>query len=200
MRYTFKGDYQPVFNIRLGVRHRYSSRSENDPGDVRKFRNWETRWQAVFMLSDYNRLGFTYVTSNVLFPPRPRLGGTADAGAGDPSVGTAGSLAHAFEARYEHNLSPALKLAMATCMYDGFFWNFEGSEFVVLDGKAFRNWLQFESRISDRLLCQLKVTRDHKMPRDVDVRNFGDPFGNAPDASNAPRDITTVRLQMDYTF
>ncbi len=200
MRYTIKGEYQPVFNVRLGLRHRYSSRSEDDPGDVRKFRNWETRLTSSFLLSDYNRLRFTYMTSNVMFPARPRLGGTDDAGAGDPAVGTAGSRASAFEARYEHNLSPGLQVECASSIYNGFFWNFEGNEFVVLDGNAFRNWVSIESRVSDRLLCQLKVTRDHKMPRDVDIRYFGDPFGNAPDAQGVTRDITTVRLQMDYTF
>lgn len=200
MRYTIKGEYQPVFNVRLRVRHRYSSRSELDPADVRKFRNWETRWNATFLLSDDNRLGFTYMTSNVMFPPRARLSGTADSGIGDPSVGTAGAPAHGFEARYEHSLSPGLQVAFASSVYDGFMWNFEGNEFVLLDGNGFRNWVQIESRISDRLLCQLKVTRDHNLPRDIDVRNFGDPFGNEPDATRVPGDDTTVRLQMDYTF
>lgn len=46
MRYTIKGEYQPIFNLRLRVRHRFSSRSEMDPADVRKFRNWETRWNG----------------------------------------------------------------------------------------------------------------------------------------------------------
>lgn len=200
MRYTIKGEYQPIFNLRLRVRHRYSSRSETDPDDVRKFRNWETRWQATFLLSDYNRLGFMYMTSNVMFPPRPRLGGTADPGATDPGVGSAGQRAHGFEVRYEHNLSPGLQVAMASSVYDGFLWNFEGNEFVLLDGKGFRNWLQIESRISDRLLCQLKVTRDHNLPVDIDVREFGDVYGADPDATHVTNEQTTVRLQMDYTF
>jgi hypothetical protein len=200
MRYTIKGEYQPFFNLRLRVRHRYSSRSEMDPADVRKFRNWETRWQSIFLLSDNNRLGFMYMTSNVMFPPRARLSGTAGAGVGDPSVGTAGMPAHAFEVRYEHNLSPGLQISFASSVYDGFLWNFEGNEFVLLDGNGFRNWMQIESRVSDRLLCQLKITRDHNLPRDIDVRIFGDPFGNEPDALRVPDNETTVRLQMDYTF
>ena len=79
MRYTIKGEYQPIFNLRFRVRHRYSSRSETNPDDVRAFRNWETRWQMIAMLSNYNRLAFTYMTSNVIFPARPRLSGTAEA-------------------------------------------------------------------------------------------------------------------------
>lgn len=200
MRYTIKGEYQPIFNIRLRLRHRYSSRSEADPTDVRKFRNWESRWQLITLLSNRNRLQFTYMTSNVMFPPRPRLGGTAEAGVGDPSVGTNGSPSTAFEVRYEHNLTPGLKLYFASAVYDGFFWNFEGNEFVLLDGNGFRNWFKVESRVSERMLFQLKVTRDHNMPTSRDVRRFGDPSGLDPDARYAPKDQTTIRLQMDYTF
>ncbi len=200
-RYTLKAEYQPIFNIRFRVRQRYSSRSEDNPVDVRKFRNWETRWQLITMLSNYNRLQFMYMTSNVMFPPRPRLGGTADSGAGDPAVGTAGMPAHAFEVRYEHNLTPGIKLMFASSIYDGFLWNFEGNEFVLLDGQGFRNWFKIQSRVSERMLFQLKVTRDHNLPKTyVDVRRFGDPSGNEPDADYVPRDDTIVRLQMDYTF
>lgn len=201
MRYTLKAEYQPIFNVRFRVRHRYSSRSENNPEDVRTYRNWETRWQLITMLSNYNRLQFMYMTSNVMFPPRPRLGGTADSGAGDPSVGTAGMPAYAFEARYEHNFTPGIMVSFASSVYDGFLWNFEGNEFVLLDGRGFRNWFKIQSRISQRMLFQLKVTRDHNLPKTfVDVRYFGDPSGNEPDADYAPKDDTIVRLQMDYTF
>lgn len=201
MRYTLKAEYQPIFNLRLRVRHRYSSRSEDNPEDVRTYRNWETRWQLIANLSNYNRLGFMYMTSNVMFPPRPRLGGTAESGAGDPAVGTAGSPAHGFEVRYEHNLTPGLQFTFASSVYDGFLWNFEGNEFVLLDGTGFRNWFQVQSRVSDRMLFQLKVTRDHNLPRTyVDVRYYGDASGNEPDANYVPNDDTIVRLQMDYTF
>lgn len=200
VRYTVKGEYQPIFNLRFRVRHRYSSRSETDPYDVRKFQNWETRWQMIALLSNYNRLQLTFMTSNVMFPPRPRLGGTAEAGVGDPAVGTNGDPSNAFEVRYEHNLTPGLKLQLASSMYNGFFWNFEGNEFVLVDGNGFRNWFKVESRVSERMLFQLKVTRDHNMPTARDVRRFGDPSGNDPDAPYVPKDQTTVRLQMDYTF
>ena len=203
MRYTLKAEYQPKFNIRFRVRHRYSSRSEADPNDVRTYRNWETRWQMITMLSNYNRLQFMYMTSNVMFPPRTRwpFAGTPDAGAGDSAVGTAGMPAQAFEVRYEHNLTPGIELTFASSIYDGFLWNFEGNEFVLLDGTGFRNWFKIQSRVSERMLFQLKVTRDHNLPKTyVDVRDFGDPLGNEPDAEYAPKDDTIVRLQMDYTF
>ncbi|MFT5784415.1 MAG: hypothetical protein ACI9JE_001741, partial [Candidatus Krumholzibacteriia bacterium] len=143
---------------------------------------------------------FTYMTSNVMFPPRPRLGGQPVAGGDNSAVGTNGSPSTAFEVRYEHNLTPDLKVYFASAVYNGFFWNFEGNEFVLLDGDGFRNWFKVESRVSERMLFQLKVTRDHNMPMSHDVRRFGDPSGLDPDARYAPKDQTTIRLQMDYTF
>ncbi len=200
MRYTLKMEYQPKFNLRFRMRHRYSSRSEQNIDDVRVYKNWESRWQVIALLSNYNRLGFTYMTSNVMFPARARLGGTAP-GIGSPSVGTAGSPAHAFEARYEHNLTKGIKFTFASSVYDGFLWNFEGNEFVLLDGNGFRNWFKVESRVSERLLFQLKVTRDHNLPKTyVDVRQYGDLTGLNPDANYVPQDDTIIRLQMDYTF
>jgi hypothetical protein len=199
-RYTLKAEFQPIFNLRLRVRHRFSSRSEWLSSDVRKFRNWETRWQLITLLPNYNRLEFGYMTSNVTFPSRPRLVGTDEPG-GDSAVGLAAAPANAFWVKYEHNLTPGLRFLVATSLYDGFFWNFEGTEFFLLDGNAYRNWFMVESRLGDRLLFQAKVTRDHKIPlTKLDVRRFNDEWGRNPDAEYVTRDLTYFRLQLDYTF
>ncbi len=210
MRYTLKGEYQPIFNLRFRVRHRFSSRSEGNPTDVRTFRSWESRWQMIAMLSNYNRLGITYATSNVMFPPRPRLIAPVDPAVdnGDFNdgnyslVGSAGMPSHAFEVRYEHHVTKGLKFTLGSSVYDGFFWNFEGNQFVLLDNNGFRNWFKVESRVSERLLFQLKVTRDHNMPKTyVDSRSFKNiDYAENPDATYVPGDDTVVRLQMDYTF
>jgi hypothetical protein len=206
-RYTLKMEYQPKFNLRLRMRHRYSSRSEDLPTDVRWFSSWESRFELIALLSNYNRLRLMYMTSNVMFPPRPRLSGTPDPGTvpyeddGIPGVGTAAMPAHAFQAIYEHHLTPTIKLSVSSEMYDGFVWNFEGNEFVVVDGRGFRNWTKIESRISEQLLFQLKVTRDHNLPRTyLDVRAYQDVYGQDIESSYAPRDWTTFRMQLDYTF
>lgn len=198
-RYTLKAEYQPLFNLRLKVRQRYSSRTEAAPVDVRTYKSWETRWQLVALLSDYNRLQFTYMTANVNFPARQRLSYPAGSGDGASNVGSAGDPAYAFELRYEHNVTPWLLLQGATSMYDGFLWNFEGNEFVLLNGPAYRNWFAVESRLSDRWLAQLKVTRDRNLPRYVDIRSYGGPTGGDPDGYVTGNDLL-VRLQMDYSF
>ncbi len=199
-RYTINAEYQPIFNIRLRVRHRFSSRSEMLPTDVRKFRNWETRLRLITLLSNYNRLELGFMTSNVEFPPRPRLSGTPEPGL-DSGVGLAAAPGHAFWGVYEHNLTPGLKFQLGMVMYDSFFWTFEGNEFFLLDGNSFRNYFKVTSRVSDRLLFQLKVTRDHNVPQTyIDVRRFNDPWGSEPDSYYATKDVILYRLQLDYTF
>ncbi len=206
-RYTLKVEYQPKFNLRLRMRHRYSSRSQMNPNDVRWFSSWETRFELIALLSNYNRVKLMYMSSNVNFPPRQRLSGTPDPGDepyvndGVPGVGTAAIPANAFQVMYEHHLAQAIKLTLSAEMYDGFLWNFEGNEFVVVDGRGFRNWAKIESRVSPRLLFQLKVTRDHNLPHTyLDVRAYQDVYGQEIESSYAPRDWTVFRMQMDYTF
>ncbi|HOX25873.1 MAG TPA: helix-hairpin-helix domain-containing protein [Candidatus Krumholzibacteria bacterium] len=205
MRYTANLEYQPKFNLRFRLRHRVSSRTEHNTEDVRTFRSWENRLQMIALLSHYNRFVLTYSTSNVNFPARQRLAYPPDPG--DPNaddlsgVGMRADPAHAVEARYEHNVTPWLKLSAATSVYDGFLWNFEGNEFVLLDNLGFRNWFKVESRISDRTLFQLKVTRDHGLPGTyLDIRDFGDELPPTPDATYVPRDDLYVRLQIDHSF
>ena len=200
-RYTVKVEYQPIFNLRLRMRHRYSSRSESDISDVRWFQSWESRWELISMLSNYDRLKFMYMTSNVWFPPRQRLSGTPEPGSTGSGLGTAAIPAHAFQVMYEHHFTPYVRLLVSTEMYDGFLWNFEGNEFVVVDGRGFRNWAKIESRVSERLLFQLKVMRDHNLPLTyLDVREYGDVYGPEPESSYVPNDWTTFRMQLDYSF
>jgi hypothetical protein len=202
MRYTARLEYQPKFNLRFRLRHRLSSRTDQNPEDVRSFTSWENRLQMIALLSHYNRLTLTYAQSNVNFVARQRLAWPADPADGSQSaVGSAASPAHAFEARYEHNLTPWLRLTYATSIYSGFWWNFEGTEFVLLDGNGFRNWLQIESRVSERMLVQLKATKDHGLPGTYyDVRRFGEAVPPTPDVTYVPRDHLKVRLQIDYSF
>jgi len=200
-RWTAKLEYQPKFNLRFRLRQRVSARTEQNDLDVRTFRSWESRLQTIVLLSNYNRLQLTLVGGNVNFPARQRLTYPADPSSDGSAVGMASSPTSAFEVRYEHNLSPWLKLTGAAAVYDGFFWNFEGSEFVLLDATGWRQWVKVESRISDRMLVQLKVTRDHREPRDnIDVRRYGEEYGQDYDATYVPRDDVYVRLQVDYSF
>ena len=199
-RYTINAEYQPIFNIRLRLRQRFSSRSEMLSSDVRRFRNWETRLRLITLLSNYNRLELGFMTSNVQFPPRPRLSGTAEP-YNATTVGLADAPSMAFWGVYEHNLTPGLRFQLGTYIYDGFFWNFEGNEFFLLDSASFRNFFQVISRVSDSMLFQLKVTYDHALPQTwIDIRRFNEPWGFEPDSYYVTKNVAHFRLQLDYTF
>ncbi len=200
-RWTFKAEFQPIFNLRLRLRQRFSSRSETLPGDVRTFQNWETRWKLVALLSNYNRLELGFLTSNVQFPARQRLSYPAEPGDSDSGVGLAADPSNVLWASYQHNVTAGLRFVGWAAIYDGFFWVFEGNEFFLVDGNSFRSGLKIESRLSDQLLMQLKVTRDHRRPRTyVDLREYGAPWGTEPEGSYVPLDQMFFRLQIDYTF
>jgi DNA uptake protein ComE-like DNA-binding protein len=200
-RWTAKLEYQPKFNVRFRLRQRVSARTEQNDLDVRTYRSWESRLQAIFLLSNFNRLQIMYSGGNVNFPARQRLSYPADPSSNGSGVGIEASPSSALEVKYEHNVNPWLRLTAAAMVYDGFLWNFEGNEFVLLDANGWRQWFKAESRISDRMLVQLKVTRDHNRTIDnVDVRRFGEEYDDPSWAGRVPKDDLFVRLQVDYSF
>jgi hypothetical protein len=92
-------------------------------------------------------------------------------------------------------------MILSTQVYDGFLYNFEDNEFIVLDGLGFRNWIMLRSRLSEHLAWRLKWTWDHQQPRTyVDIRNFGALVAPTPDVIDARRDFTAYRFQLDYSF
>jgi len=88
-------------------------------------------------------------------------------------------------------------------VYDGFLWNFEDNEFVLLDGRGFRNWFLIRSRLGDRLLLRFKATVDHLLTRtNVQPRDLNNqPVYPAEFPGDNVRDqVTSFRVQLDYTF
>lgn len=64
-----------------------------------------------------------------------------------------------------HNFSTALKLKTAWVMYNGFLWNFEDTEFVVVDGKSTRWWMSLTNRFSNALTARLRSPAIVRSPR-----------------------------------
>jgi hypothetical protein len=204
-RWVARLEYSPIFPLRFRLRERFSSRAEMVGEDVRRFRGWDTRLEAIARLSGYDELRFLYSTSKTQFAPRPRLSGPADplpSGSFDGSpLGMAASPAQALQAVLEHNVNDRLQFSFSSEIYDGFLYNFEDNEFVILDDTGFRNWFLLRSRVSDSMMLRLKVTNDRPLTRtNVDVRKFGTVFGAWYEGDNVRRRNTSFRLQMDYTF
>lgn len=200
-RITANVEYRPIFPVRLRVRHRFSERDSKAKDEVRGFYGWDTRIEARFFLSNYNRLEFLYSTTNVVFKPRPRLGSQGDADGGTTELGTRASPGQAFQAKYEHNVTPHLTATLSTEVYKGFLWNFEDNEFLAVDGTGFRNWLMIHSALSNNLSWRLKYTVDSQQPVTfLDVRNFESPLTPTPDGKNVKSSTNSFRFQLDLNF
>jgi len=201
-RAVIRFQYRPVFPVQFRIRHRFSSRHEDRPDDIRQFQSWDTRLEMGVRLSRFDQVRFLFSTSNVKFASRPRL--NAEAGGGNTlenQTPTRGIPARAVMGQVTHNFSQFLSMTVTTEIYDGFLYNFEDNEFVVLDGNGFRNWIMFRSRMSEHLSWGLKWTHDHQLPQTyIDVRDFGELQDPTPDADNARDDATSYRFQLDYSF
>ncbi|HEX7879289.1 MAG TPA: hypothetical protein VF720_07760, partial [Candidatus Eisenbacteria bacterium] len=202
-RLTANFEYRPIFPVRFRVRQRWSERDGKGEDEVRGFTGWDTRFEARFYLSDYNRLDFLYSTTNVIFKPRPRLGSDGDETGGTTDLGTRASPGQAFQAKYTHNFTPGLAVTVSSEVYDGFLYNFEDNEFIAIDGTGFRNWFLVRSRLSTDLSWRLKYTVDNQDPISyLQIRNFEtpDPNGGRPQGSNVLDNVNSFRFQLDYTF
>jgi DNA uptake protein ComE-like DNA-binding protein len=201
-RLTFRGEYRPVFPVRFRIRHRVSSRDLNEPDDIRRFDSWDTRVEMRVNLSNFDRFDILFSTTSVRFSSRGRLNGPA--GGGDTqadSTASAGLPGRALQARLQHNFGSFLSMIFSTQIYDGFLWNYEDNEFVVVDGEGFRNWIMVRSRLSENLSWRFKWTTDFQRPRTyIDIRSFGSLVPPTPDASNARQTLSSYRFQLDFSF
>jgi DNA uptake protein ComE-like DNA-binding protein len=201
-RLTARLEYRPIFPLRLRLRHSMTSRDATNRDDIRAYDAWDSRFELLANLSSMDQLRFLYSTSNVRFAARGRLSGPASGGdtQGDTTA-VRGSPGRALQGQLTHHLGPHLVVTFSSEIYDGFLYNYEDNEFVVVDGEGVRHWVMVRSRLSDRLSWRLKWTADHTRPRTyVDIRSFGNLVAPTPDAVNARGDRTSYRLQLDLTL
>ncbi len=200
-RFTFRAEYAPLFPLRFRVRHRFSSRSEQGIEDVRGFKGWDTRIEARVRLSGFDELRLGYSTTNTEFAPRPRLSRGAEPNSTN-SLAQVGSPGRAISGALTHNVNDRFQVQLVTLMYQGFYWNFEDTEFVLLDGTGFRNWISVRSRLSDNLSLRFKLTNDQLKTGFIQARDLDNqPVDPARGEGDNVRDnLTAFRVQMDYTF
>jgi hypothetical protein len=67
---------------------------------------------------------------------------------------------------FTHNVNEYLKFRGLLAYYKGFFWNFEDTQFVVLDSQrgALRSWWSVYARLNNNLSIRFKLTFDHQKP------------------------------------
>lgn len=201
-RFVARLEYRPIFPLRFRLRHAISSRHAERPDDIRAYRSWDSRIEAIANLSSYDQLRMLLSTGNVTFAARGRLSGPASDGdtQGDTTA-VRGEPAHALQGEFTHQFNSDLAITFSSEVYDGFLYNYEDNEFIVVDGAGFRNWFLLRSRLSPRLSWRLKWTTDHQLARTyVDIRNFGNLVPPTPDATNARGDRSSFRFQLDLSL
>ena len=201
-RVALRVEYRPVFPVRLRLRHAITSRHADRPDDIRGYTAWDSRAELLANLSAYDQVRFLFGSSNVRFAARGRLSGPAAGGdVQDDTTAVRGVPGHALQGVLTHNFNTYLSVSLSTEVYDGFLYNYEDNEFVVVDGKGMRSWLLLRSRLSDRLSWRLKWTSDHSLTRTyVDIRNYGNLLSPTPDATDARGDRSSFRLQLDWSL
>jgi len=201
-RVTVRAEYRPIFPLRFRIRQRVSARDENNVEDVRRFKSWDTRLELRANLSHYDQISFLYSTSNVTFAGRGRLSGPAPGGSVyADTTAQFGIPGNALQGVLTHNFNDFLTLVLSAEVYDGFLYNYEDNEFIVIDGNGFRNWVMLRSRLSENLTWRFKWTYDYQQPRTyVDIRNFGDLVPPTPDATNVTWQWNSYRFQLDFSF
>jgi len=152
-------DYTPVFPLSIQLRQKIQARAENNALTPNLFyKNYEFRGRIRARLSGYDDLTLMYATSKLVVHPRPRV-------FGDILLD-----GEAMTAEYTHNFNTHLKMSGMVSYYKGFLWNFEDTQFVVMESTrgAFRYWLSLYSRLNTQLSMRFKYTADfHKPMSDI---------------------------------
>ncbi len=148
-------NYRPVFPVTIQLRQKWQAREEqNDLTSNLFYKNLEFRGRLRLRLSGYDRLDLMYAASKLVVHPRPRVFG---------DIVLDGE---AITANYIHNFNKNLKVSGMLSYYKGFLWNFEDTQFVVMDSQrgALRYWISLYTRLNHNLSMRMKYTAEHHKP------------------------------------
>lgn len=204
-RWVGKLTYRPVWPIQLRLRQKLQGRWNSNPTQPTGFQTYENRVNLEYRLSRFDELEIMYASGYTRFTPRPRLIGEPDPTGESPIDAQLASPQEAVGVEVTHNFSPSLKLKTAWLMYDGFLWNFEDTEFIVVDGKSTRWWVSLTNRFSNALTARVKVTTDSPATKTFvqarDGNSYPDPVpGRSFGGDNVVNRAWSFRVQLDYLF
>ncbi|MFZ0390539.1 MAG: helix-hairpin-helix domain-containing protein [Calditrichia bacterium] len=157
--------FRPIFPLRFDFRQKYQGRAVQNNLNVDYFENMEFRGRLRLRLSSYDELGVMYMNAITKFRPRPRFMFPIQSGEELQTVNLAGNIGSPAEALggfFTHNFSEMLKVKGFLGYYKGFFWNFEDTQFQVMNSfrGAMRFWVSLYSRLTNQISMRFKYTRD----------------------------------------
>ncbi|HEY3294663.1 MAG TPA: hypothetical protein VGL38_04455 [bacterium] len=197
--------YRPVWPVVVRIRQKLQGRWHFDPAKETGFTTYENRINLDFRLSRFDGLNLLFANGYTSFTPRPRLTGEANPTGVSPIDANGASPTEAIGVQLTHYFSQRLRVRAAWEMYDGFFWNFEDSDFAVLQGKSARWWFSVSDRLSDNLSVRFKLTRDSSLPGTWIQSRNNNAYPTQTPGRNYSGDNATVksfsfRVQLDYLF
>jgi hypothetical protein len=204
-RWVAKVTYRPVWPLLIRIRQKLQGRWLHDPDKETGFTTYENRLNVEYRLSRFDNLQLLYATGYTRFTPRPRLVGEPDPTGESPIDAQTASPTEALGAQLTHYFSPRLRVRAAWYIYDGFFWNFEDSDFAVLDGRSARWWISVSNRFSDALAVRFKITGDSSYPKTFIQARDNNEYptrvaGKEYSGNDVTKDQISFRIQLDYIF
>lgn len=204
-RWVAKITYRPVWPVLLRLRQKLQGRWNHDPAKETGFQSYENRIVLEYRLSGFDNLSLLYANGYTRFTPRPRLVGDVDPTGESPVDAQAALPTEAAGIQLTHYFSRQLKARAAWLYYDGFFWNFEDTDFQVLDGRSARWWFSISDRLSESLAVHFKLTGDSSTPKTwIQARDNNEYPQPAPGyeytATDVSQDRLSFRIQVDYLF
>lgn len=176
--------YRPVFPIRLEIRQKWQARDEDNQHSIDFFSNNETRMTLRAYLSGNDRFELYLGRSTTRFSNRPNLRFSPHPerdGYDEPNASIL-SKGNVIGVGYRHAFSEYFNIQAQFLSYQGFYWNFEDTQFAVLNSLngAYRYWISAVARISDNLSVRIKYTHDEKQNDNYryvrDVGSVAEPF------------------------
>ncbi len=185
-------DIRPVFPVRIQLRQKWQARNKENNVTLGYFENFEFRGRVDIRLSGYDNIGLLYVKSMLLVRPRPRVFG--DITPPSEAVGMG----------FTHNFNQNLRLSGSMILYKGFLWNFEDTQFVIMESQrgALRTWWSLYTRLNPHFALRFKYTYDHHQPMtNISFNDVRDPEpGKAYTTDFLRRSDSFFLVEFDYNF
>lgn len=185
-------NYRPVFPLNIQLRQKWQARNEQNNITLNYFKNLEFRGRMSLRLSGYDNLELIYANGKTIVHPRPRVFG--DMVLDGEAIGGG----------FTHNFNQFLKFKGMLAYYKGFFWNFEDTQFVVLDSQrgAIRSWWSVYARLNNNFSLRFKLTFDHHKPvNNVAFTNVSSPeSGSLYETDYLKSSSNYYYLEFNYNF
>ncbi len=200
-RIVLKGSYRPNSVMSFRIWRKWQGRSEENSLVPTSYDIDEIRLTAEARTSDWSTVGFTIVHSLMTNPPMPSYVAPADPFGGDALIGSTEDISEGLMLGSKIFATQKLAFETQAIIYRGWLWNFENSDFSVLESKtdALRWWLAASDRIGKNMSLTFKFSFDKPLAiTNLDTRGFT--AEGVVEGTNIRESKTSWDIKFDYFF